>query len=103
MAEDCLADNAVCVDFLTTDETHVAIDVRDTTGLPVRGWIRQDKDEDGDFDGEWKRLCGSTRAPVRIARGATISVLLQGRCQGPGTITAGSLTVRLYSIEDDAT
>lgn len=93
----CADDNQPCFKFPAQEgERYITVSIDDAAGASVLAWIQQDIDGDGTSDGEWTKICNSTRAPIRIAPGAVVRVMLDaGRCPD-GTDSAptqGSITV----------
>lgn len=89
-----------CVQLETRPgETSIHVAVRDQTRLPVRAWIRQDVDRDGDFDGDWTEICAQTERPIPVRAGAIVNISLEtGRCgsEGRSVPTSGLVTVSLF-------
>lgn len=87
----------VMLDEVTFDtqghERTVAISIRDRTGLPVAGFVRQDADGDGTFEVD-EALCGATSEPVAIEGGKPVLVKVEpGACADgtPAARTSGTV------------
>lgn len=93
----CDDDNQPCFKFPAQDgERYITVSINDAAGESVLAWIQQDIDGDGASDGEWTKICNSTAAPIRIAPGAVVKVMLDaGSCPdgSDSAPTQGSITV----------
>lgn len=89
-----------CVQLETRPgESSIHVSISDQTRMPVRAWIRQDVDRDGDFDGDWIEICAQTDRPVPVHAGAIVNISLEtGRCgsEGRSVPTSGLVTVSLF-------
>lgn len=93
----CDGDAQPCFEFAAEDgERYITVSIEDAADASVLAWIQQDVDGDGTSDGEWKKICNSTTAPLRIAPGAVVRVMLDaGRCPdgSDSAPTQGSISV----------
>lgn len=100
-ARPCPADDTSrmgCVIFsLEPDESWVEVSISDETGVPVGAFLRQDSDADPNWDGRWFPFCGSMPEPIKVSRGARVSIFIEPEnCTGEPVPTTGTITARLF-------
>lgn len=75
-------------------ERYVSVVIEDKTGVPVRAFVEQDVDDDGQADLSVE-FCGATSEPIRFQKGAPVEVWAQeGPCadNSGGASTFGTVT-----------
>ena len=89
-----------CVQFLVqADERYLDIILNDNLSSSVGAWIKQDTDNDGNWNGGWKNVCDYTKAPVRVTPGARIQILIDpDLCAGGSSPTTGDITARFFRL-----
>ena len=87
-----------CVQFIAASgESYLDIVISDRVVKTVGAFIKLDLDNNGDFDGGWKRICDVTTSPLRIREGARVQVLIDpDACSGSSKGTTGVVTARFY-------
>ena len=89
-----------CVQFVAASgESYLDIVISDRVVRTVGAFIKLDLDNNGDFDGGWKRICDVTTSPLKVREGARVQVLIDpDACNGSSKGTTGVVTARFYRV-----
>lgn len=85
-------DDLGCLFFESKNsERSIGIEIRDSAGVAVAAYVRQDIDGDGAWDGSWQEICRQTDEAIDIMPGAVVNVVVTGTCSGGGRATSGTV------------
>lgn len=100
LGEPCSTADATagCVEFrLDPYESFLEIDIADQANGPVGASIKQDYDDDDNWDGAWIDFCNSTSGPVEVVAGARVQIWINPYgCDGDSKPTIGVITTQIF-------
>ena len=101
LGEPCTTSDATagCAEFtLDPDESFLQVDITDQANGPVGAKIKQDYDNDDNWDGAWIDFCNSTSEPIEVVPGARIQIWINPYgCDGESNPTIGTITTQIFS------
>lgn len=101
LSAECSQEPSGCTELLLdSEERFLNVTITDQAGNAVGAFIKQDYDQDPNFDGPWISVCDATPTPVEVVAGARVQIVIDDTgCGGRSDPTLGTIVTQIYRAE----